>query len=66
MFGSLVLVAIVNPYFLIMVGIMSILFMILRRIFLKSSKNIKRLEGISKFIAYMGKLANILRFYELF
>lgn len=46
--GSLILVTVVNPYFLIMVTIMSVLFLLWRMVFLKSSKNIKRLEGISK------------------
>lgn len=49
MAGSLVLVALVNPYFLILVAIISVFFLLLRNVFLKSSKNIKRLEGISKF-----------------
>lgn len=48
MIGSLVLVAIVNPYFLIPVAVIACFFMLLRSIFLKSSKNIKRLEGISE------------------
>lgn len=46
--GALILVTVVNPYFLIMVTIMSVLFLLWRMVFLKSSKNIKRLEGISK------------------
>lgn len=50
MVGALVLVAIINPYFLIMVAIIGTLFLLMRHVFLKSSKNIKRLEGISKYI----------------
>ncbi|CAH0558003.1 unnamed protein product [Brassicogethes aeneus] len=46
--GSLVLVTVVNAYFLILVLFVGILFMFLRHIFLKSSKSIKRLEGIMK------------------
>lgn len=46
--GSVVLVGIVNNYFLVLVAVISIFFLLLRYIFLKSSKNIKRLEGISK------------------
>lgn len=49
MVGALVLVAVVNPYFLIMVGIIGTLFLFMRHVFLKSSKNIKRLEGISEY-----------------
>lgn len=48
MFGSLVLVALINPYFLIPVGVIGCIFMLLRMVFLRSSKNIKRLEGMSK------------------
>lgn len=48
MFGSLVLVALVNPYFLIPVVVIGCVFLFIRKIFLKSSKNIKRLEGIMR------------------
>ncbi|XP_044751806.1 ATP-binding cassette subfamily C member 4-like [Coccinella septempunctata] len=48
MVGSMALVAIVNPYFLIMVAFIGVFFLIIRKIFLKSSKNIKRLEGIMR------------------
>ncbi|KAK9869558.1 hypothetical protein WA026_003311 [Henosepilachna vigintioctopunctata] len=48
LFGSMVLVAIVNPYFLIMVAFVGAFSMVVRNIFLKSSKNIKRLEGIMR------------------
>lgn len=46
MFGSLLLVAVVNPLFLVPVAVISIVFFFLRLVFLKSSKNIKRLEGM--------------------
>lgn len=49
MVGSLVLVALVNPYFLIPVAVLGFVFYLLRIIFLRSSKNIKRLEGMSKY-----------------
>ncbi|XP_044267576.1 ATP-binding cassette sub-family C member 4-like [Tribolium madens] len=48
MAGALILVAIVNPYFLIIVAITGIFFMLLRVVFLRSSKNIKRLEGMMR------------------
>ncbi|VEN35015.1 unnamed protein product [Callosobruchus maculatus] len=48
MVGALVLVTIVNPYFLILVAIIAFFFGIMRHIFLKTSKNIKRLEGIMR------------------
>ncbi|XP_057653050.1 ATP-binding cassette sub-family C member 4-like [Diorhabda carinulata] len=48
MCGSLILVAIVNPYFLIFVFILAFFFLTMRHVYLKSSKNIKRLEGIMR------------------
>uniref|UniRef100_A0A6P7HIL0 Probable multidrug resistance-associated protein lethal(2)03659 n=1 Tax=Diabrotica virgifera virgifera TaxID=50390 RepID=A0A6P7HIL0_DIAVI len=48
MFGSLLLIIIVNPDFLILIGALSIVFGFMRQIYLKSSKNIKRLEGIMR------------------
>ncbi|XP_018561045.1 multidrug resistance-associated protein 4 [Anoplophora glabripennis] len=48
MAGSLILVAVVNPQFLILVGITGIFFLLLRHVFLRCSKNIKRLEGIMR------------------
>ncbi|KAJ8979911.1 hypothetical protein NQ317_005347 [Molorchus minor] len=48
MVGSLILVAVVNPIFLILVAITGVFFLLLRHVFLKSSKNIKRLEGIMR------------------
>ncbi|KAF7275844.1 hypothetical protein GWI33_011215 [Rhynchophorus ferrugineus] len=46
--GSIILITVVNPMFLIMVAIIGIISMVLRRIFLKTSKNVKRLEGIMR------------------
>ncbi|CAG9833829.1 unnamed protein product [Diabrotica balteata] len=48
MAGSLVLIVIVNPFFLILIGALSVVFGLIRHIYLKSSKNIKRLEGIMR------------------
>lgn len=45
MAGSIVVTAIVNPLFLIPVFVMSFIFIFIRRAFLKTAKNIKRLEG---------------------
>ncbi|XP_060530992.1 ATP-binding cassette sub-family C member 4-like isoform X2 [Cylas formicarius] len=46
--GSIVLVAVVNPMFLIVVGIVALFSTVLRHVFLKTSKNIKRLEGVMR------------------
>ncbi|KAF5275659.1 hypothetical protein FQA39_LY06771 [Lamprigera yunnana] len=47
-FGSLILVTVINPYFLIPTGIIGCFFILCRMVFLRSSKNIKRLEGITR------------------
>lgn len=44
--GAIIVTATVNPYFLIPVAVMGALFAFIRMVFLKTSKNIKRLEGI--------------------
>lgn len=46
--GAIIVTAIVNPIFLIPLIVMSIIFVFIRKIYLKTSKNIKRLEGICK------------------
>jgi ABC-type multidrug transport system fused ATPase/permease subunit len=48
MAGSLIVAVSVNVYFLIPVVIMGVLFWYIRKIYLKTSKNVKRLEGITK------------------
>lgn len=48
MVGSIIVAATVNPYFLIPVVVLGILFIFIRKIYLKTSKNIKRLEGIGE------------------
>ncbi|KRT80296.1 ABC transporter ATP-binding protein, partial [Oryctes borbonicus] len=48
MLGSLILVAVVNYMFLIPVAIIACVFLFLRIVFLRSSKNIKRLEGMMR------------------
>ncbi|KAF5275656.1 hypothetical protein FQA39_LY06768 [Lamprigera yunnana] len=48
MFGSLILVTIINPYFLIPTCIIGCFFLLCRMVFLRSSKNIKRLEGMTR------------------
>ncbi|CAH1104964.1 unnamed protein product [Psylliodes chrysocephalus] len=48
MVGALVLIIVVNPYFLILMAILSVIFGLMRRVYLKSSKNIKRLEGMMR------------------
>lgn len=48
MFGSLIVTCIVNPIFLVPIVFISIIFYWLRRVYLKTSKNVKRLEGIAR------------------
>lgn len=52
MFGAIIVTAIVNPLFLIPVGVLGFIFIYVRKIYLKTGKNIKRLEGISTFLVY--------------
>nr|XP_023028665.1 multidrug resistance-associated protein 4-like [Leptinotarsa decemlineata] len=52
MAGSLVLVIIVSPYTLVLVLVLGVFFGYLRNIYLKSSKNIKRLESIMRSPAF--------------
>lgn len=47
MLGSLIMTCVVNPIFLVPVVIISGIFYWIRKVYLKTSKNIKRLEGIS-------------------
>uniref|UniRef100_A0A182NL50 Uncharacterized protein n=1 Tax=Anopheles dirus TaxID=7168 RepID=A0A182NL50_9DIPT len=46
--GTLVVTVIVNPLFLIPLAVLGVVFGFVRRIYLKTSKNIKRLEGITR------------------
>lgn len=48
MLGAIVVTVIVNPFFILPILVMSMLFVYIRKVYLKSSKNIKRLEGIGK------------------
>ena len=48
--GSVVITSVINPLFLVPIGALFVVFLYFRRYFLKTSKNIKRLEGISKLI----------------
>lgn len=48
MCGSLILVTLVNPVFLVLICFVAVICIIMRNIFLKSSTNIKRLEGIMR------------------
>lgn len=48
MSGSIIIATIVNPYFLIPMLILGVFFVFVRKVFLKTSENIKRLEGASK------------------
>jgi ATP-binding cassette subfamily C (CFTR/MRP) protein 4 len=48
MFGSLIVVSIINPIFLVPIVLIASIFYWIRKVYLKTSKNIKRLEGMSK------------------
>lgn len=57
--GSIAVTAIINPLFLIPVFLLFLIFSYLRKYFLKTSKNLKRLEGIAKSPAYVHLAATI-------
>lgn len=46
--GSIIVVAVVNPYFLVPVFILITLFILIRKAYLKTSKELIRLEGIGE------------------
>ncbi|XP_034942593.1 probable multidrug resistance-associated protein lethal(2)03659 [Chelonus insularis] len=48
MVASLIIVCVVNPFFLIAILIIVFIFYWLRKIYLKTSKNVKRLEGMMR------------------
>lgn len=48
MLGAIFVTIVVSPLFIAPILIMSLIFMYIRKIYLKSSKNIKRLEGMTK------------------
>lgn len=51
MTGSISLTLIVRPYFIIPIILIGTVFIFVRKIYLNSSKDIKRMEGISKLLA---------------
>lgn len=46
--ASIAVTALVNPYFLLPIGVLSIVFILIRKVYVRISKDVKRLEGISK------------------
>lgn len=49
MCGAVIVASVVNPLFLIPIFVMGVVFVFTRRVYLKTSKAIKRLDGICKF-----------------
>ncbi|KAJ6642101.1 ATP-binding cassette sub-family C member 4 [Pseudolycoriella hygida] len=68
MFGAIIVTAVVNPFFLIPVAVLAVIFLYVRKVYLKTGKNIKRLEGITRspvfthLAASLGGLATIRAF----
>lgn len=54
MAGAIIVTAIVNPIFIVPVALLAIVFGFVRNIYLKTSKNLKRLDGTSEF-SYASK-----------
>ena len=57
--GSIAITAFINPLFLVPVSGLFLIFVFIRRYYLKTSKNIKRLEGITKSPAFVHLAATI-------
>lgn len=57
--GSIVITATVSPYFLIPVFVLGVIFAYVRKVYLKTSKNIKRIEGIAKSPAFTHLAATL-------
>lgn len=61
--GAIIVTSIINPFFLVPVTIMAIIFIFIRKIYLKTSKNIKRLESICTvlffYLNFVGALITI-------
>lgn len=56
MLGFLVVVAFVNPYFLVPVSIMIIIFLLIRKIFMVTTPDLRQLDGICKQITFYAAL----------
>ena len=48
MIGLLTNIAIVNPYFIVLMVVLAFCYYGVTNVYLKTSRNVKRLEGISK------------------
>ncbi|XP_048515444.1 ATP-binding cassette sub-family C member 4-like isoform X2 [Athalia rosae] len=48
MTGSLIVTSTVKPEFIVLIAILGVCFALLRKVYLKTSKNIKRLEGMTR------------------
>lgn len=57
--GAIIVTAVINPLFLIPIVLLFGVFALLRGYFLKTSKNLKRLEGIAKSPAYVHLASTI-------
>lgn len=49
MMGAIIVTSIVNPWFILPVAVLGLVFMGVRKVYLKTSKNLKRLDGTSMF-----------------
>lgn len=62
--GAVVLIVILNYYFIILLAVLCVVFGFLRRVYLKTSKNVKRLEGISEYNRHdCVEVCLLIRFY---
>ncbi|XP_055375264.1 probable multidrug resistance-associated protein lethal(2)03659 [Condylostylus longicornis] len=59
LFGIVIVVAIINPYFLIPTVLMGLIFYLLRNFYLKTSRNVKRVEAITRSPIYSHLAATL-------
>lgn len=52
-FGLIFVTAVVNPYFLVPVFFLSFIFIFIQKVYLRTSKDVKRLEGIGNFFFHI-------------
>ncbi|XP_067646399.1 probable multidrug resistance-associated protein lethal(2)03659 [Eurosta solidaginis] len=59
LFGIVIVIAIVNPFFLVPTGVLAIFFYYLRSFYLKTSRDVKRLEAITRSPIYSHMAASL-------
>lgn len=64
--GAIIVACTVNVYFFALAAVIGILFIFIRKVYLKSSKNIKRLEGTSEYYYIFFSFSYLNFFFRMF